>query len=59
MPRPRTLKVRIPITVEIDVDTWCDEYGYESAAAGVRAEVKLHVENTVRQHLGALGVLAE
>jgi len=53
----RTIKVRIPVTIEIDVDAWCDEYGCESVVE-VRADAKRHVEDTVRQHLDSLGVLA-
>jgi hypothetical protein len=53
----RTIKVRIPITVEIDVDAWYDEYGCSSVAE-VREDAKLHIEDTVRQHLDSLGVLA-
>lgn len=53
----RTIKVRIPVTVEIDIDAWVDNYGCESTAE-VREDVRSHIENTVRQHLDSLGVLA-
>lgn len=52
-----TLKVRIPLTVEIDVDAWADEYG-AGTNTEIRADIKRHVENTVRAQLDALGVSA-
>lgn len=53
----RTIKVRIPVAVEIDLDAYCAAYGLETAAE-VREDVKHHVANTVQQHLDSLGVLA-
>lgn len=58
MTTSRTIKVRIPVTVEIDVDAWCEEYGIPDRAAEVRADIKVHVEDLVRQQLDSLGVLA-
>lgn len=52
-----TIKVRVPVTVEIDVEAWNIEYGCESAAE-VRADAKRHIEDMVKQQLDALGVLA-
>jgi hypothetical protein len=52
-----TIKVSIPITVEIDIAAWNEEYGCDSAAE-VRADVKTHIANMVNQQLDALGVLA-
>lgn len=57
MTTARTIKVRIPVTVEIDMDAWCTDYGTETAAE-VREDVKSHVTNTIQQHLDSLGVLA-
>lgn len=53
----RIAKVRIPLTVEIDVDAWADEYGAGSIAE-IREDVRRHIENMVRQQLEALGVAA-
>lgn len=52
-----TLKVRIPITVEIDIEAWSDEYGCNSTAE-VRADIKAHITDMVGQQLDALGVSA-
>lgn len=52
-----TLKVRIPLTVEIDVDAWVDEYGTGSATE-IRSDIKAHIESMVRSQLDALGVSA-
>lgn len=52
-----TLKVRIPLTVEIDVDAWADEYGAGSTTE-IRADIKAHIENMVRAQLDSLGVSA-
>jgi hypothetical protein len=53
----RVIKVRVPLTVTIDVDAWCDEYGAESAAQ-IREDVRRHVENMVQSQLESLGVRA-
>ena len=54
-----SLKVRVPVTVEIDVESWALEYGMEGAtAAEIRADVKRHVEDMVSQQLASLGVSA-
>lgn len=58
MTTSRTLKVRIPITVEVDLDAWADEYSVDDTAAEVRADVKRHIENLVRQELASLGLAA-
>ena len=55
--KTRTLKVSIPISVEIDVDAWRTEYGLETVAE-VREDVKRHVANAVTWHLAGLGLLA-
>jgi hypothetical protein len=54
-----TLKVRIPITVNIDVEAWNVEYGggFETAAQ-IRADIKRHIEDMVQQQLDSLGVSA-
>jgi len=54
-----TMKVHIPVTLEIDVQDWQGEYGGETAAE-IRADVKVYVEHLIREHMGenGLGVLA-
>lgn len=52
-----TMKVRIPLTVEIDVDAWTDEYGANSTTE-IRADIKRHIENMVQAQLESLGVSA-
>lgn len=53
----KRLKVRVPITVEVDVEDWMDEYGCSSSEE-VRADVKRHVESIVRAHLDSLRLSA-
>lgn len=57
MTTARTIKVRIPVTVEIDMDAWCTDYATETAAE-VREDVKRHIAESVHQHFDSLGVLA-
>jgi hypothetical protein len=52
-----TLKVRIPVAVEIDIDAWVEEYGAGSVAE-IRSDIKTHIQNMVRSQLDALGVSA-
>ena len=53
----RIAKVRIPLTVDIDVDAWVEEYGAGSMAE-IREDVRRHIENMVRAQLDSLGVSA-
>jgi hypothetical protein len=52
-----TLKVRVPVTVEIDVDAWAAEYGSGSATE-IRADIRRHIESMVAAQLDSLGVSA-
>jgi hypothetical protein len=58
MSQSRVIKVRIPLTVSIDVDAWCDEYGTPESAAQIREDVKRHVESMIQTQLESLGVRA-
>lgn len=53
----RTIKVRVPITVEIDADAWHANYGTETVAE-VREDVRRYVTDAVAQHLDSVGVSA-
>lgn len=57
MTNTRTLKVNIPLSVEIDIDAWIEEYGTNSAAE-IRGDVKEHIRQMVLGQLDSLGVLA-
>lgn len=50
------MKVKIEITVDIDVDAWTLNYGIEGAKK-IREDVKESVEQGVTEHLRELGML--
>jgi len=58
MTSQRTIKVRVPVTVEIDLDAYRTEFGLESVGE-VREDVKRYIASSVQQHLDSLGLLAE
>ena len=51
------MKVAVQVTVDIDVDAYCTEYGLDRDE--VRETVRLHVRNDVTEHLRGLGLLRE
>lgn len=58
MTTSRTIKVRIPVTVEIDMAAWDDVYG-GGTATEIREDVKRYVQDLVRQQLAGNGMLAD
>jgi hypothetical protein len=48
----------VSVTVRLDIDTeaWATDYGLETASE-IRADVKEHVQNLVRDHLDSLSLL--
>lgn len=44
----RTVRVALQMTVEVEVDTWAEEYGIEATAAAVRQDVKAYIGNAVQ-----------
>jgi bacterioferritin-associated ferredoxin len=51
------MKVRVEVTVDIDADAWCLCYGIDPGE--VRADVKQHLAESIRQHVIGLGVAAQ
>lgn len=46
------MRIRVALTVEIDPQSWCEEYGVERSE--VREDVQRYVENLVQEQLGAV-----
>lgn len=46
-PGPAKIKVRVALTVEVDVHDWCINYGVHRD--DVREDVKAYIENAVRE----------
>lgn len=51
------MKVKVSFTLDVDVQAWAAEYGIDPAE--VRADVRNHTEQGVRDQLGGLGLLNE
>lgn len=51
------MKVRVSFVLDVDAETWSQEYGI--SAAEVREDVKRYVENGAHDHLTDLGLLTE
>jgi hypothetical protein len=51
------MKVRINFTVDIDVETWCLEYGIKPSE--VREDVKCYVEYGTHSTFDGLGLLVK
>lgn len=50
------MKVRVKsFTVDINVDAWMTNYGVDRSE--VRADVQTYIENGIRDHLAALGLI--
>jgi hypothetical protein len=45
---PNTVRVRLEVTLLVDVDGWATEYGTAATAAAVRADVRAHVVNELQ-----------
>ena len=51
------MKVKVSVTVDVDVEAWMREYGL--MRGDVRADVIEVVHQTVHEHLASLGLLTE
>jgi hypothetical protein len=54
-PGPEKIKVRIALTVEVDVHDWCLTYG--THRDDVRDDVKTYIESAVREMNDAFDVI--
>ena len=52
------MRINVAVTLDIDPEAWAIEYGVEGAAA-IRADVKMHAINALKQHYDNIGVLGE
>lgn len=49
------MRVRVEVTLDVDAEAWCSEYGVERA--DVRTDVKSHAEQSLLAHFDDLGLL--
>jgi len=50
------MRVKIELTVNIDIDAWTSNYGVEGVSA-IRIDVTSYVDSLVIEHLKEMGVI--
>ena len=44
------MKIRMIVTLDVDRDTWANEYGLPATDRAVRDDALMHLRNTVHEH---------
>lgn len=50
------MKVQVTVTLDVDPEMWATAYGVEGAAE-IRADVKQHAAESIRDHFDSMGLL--
>jgi hypothetical protein len=50
------MRIQVTVTLDVDPEMWAAAYGVEGAA-DIRADVKEHAANSIRDHFDSMGFL--